>query len=154
VQLGRRFIMTTECRAIPIGSERADCGREEVERLGQILVAVALVAIVLIVGMAIVNLPTPGTLSDADVGAEISGVAVERGASFDFLDHELEHAGGYILQPAGASRLAIGDASDPVQYTSLAARAAAEPKLGASPLAGPEYWLARSTEGSATCEAC
>jgi hypothetical protein len=51
---------------------------------------------------------------------------VARGADFDFLDHELRYAGGYTLRPAIVAGLTIDDASDPIQYTFLAARSAAE----------------------------
>jgi hypothetical protein len=59
------------------------------------LVALTTLAVGLIVGILLIT-PPPAETQSAAVVTE-----VERGADFDFVDHELRFAGGYTLTAAG-----------------------------------------------------
>ena len=140
--------MSTECRVGALGVERRECERPRSGRSDVPLLPLAIVlALVLVGGIVLLNLPLAGTMSagvGTTVGEEATGLTAERGASFDFVDHELAHAGGYVLRPVEAREFALGNASDPVQATLMEAREVGERALGASPLAGPEYLVSRS----------
>ena len=147
--------MTADCRVGSIGIEQRNCERPSLGRWERLTLPTAvLLALVLMGGLVIINAPLMRTPPEADLPGNVAGddggVAVERGATFDFLDHELEHAGGYTLRPALGPGLTIGDASDPVQVSSLDARkVVGTRRIDASPLAGPEYWVGRSRSGTA-----
>jgi hypothetical protein len=63
------------------------------------LVAVGILAVGLILGSFVVTVPAAETQSAAVVTENEDSIqhAAERGAGFDFVDHELRYAGGYAL---------------------------------------------------------
>jgi len=148
--------MRTECTVSAIGIERADCRRQDAERLKDFArrlgVPIAALTLVLIAAVVATGLSSEAPVPDAQASAALGGTpgSAARGERFAFLDRELAYGGGYGLSLVGASRFSAGDASDPVQYTSLTQDGLVGAQgLSGSPLAGPEYWVAKARYGTA-----
>jgi hypothetical protein len=152
----RRLTMNTECTVSAIGIERVDCRRQDAERLkdfaGRLGVPIAALTLVLIAAVVATGLTSEAPVPDAQASAALGGTpgSAARGERFAFLDRELAYGGGYGLSLVGASRFSTGDVSDPVQYTSLTQGGlVGARRLSGSPLAGPEYWMAKARYGTA-----
>lgn len=137
--------MTIECRVGAPGIERRECERPRTGETTVPLLPIAVVlALVLVGGLAALNLPLRETLPVAGAGTTARVEAVRR---------DSPAAGPEYYVSRSRSESALNDASDPVQATSLGARAvAAEAVESDSPSAGPAYWVGRSREDT-TCTA-
>jgi len=131
--------MTVECRVGAPGIERRECERPRTGESAVPLLTIAIVlALVLVGGIAALNLPLREVLPAAGTGTTARVEAVQS---------DSPAAGPEYYVSRSRSGLT---ASDPVQATSLEAReVVAEVVEGDSPLAGPEYYVSRSRSGTA-----